>query len=107
VGFGMTDILQLLDLAVRSVESDDSAYVIVAEGRLEPTRCPECRAERLYRHGSQPQRYRDTPIHGKTVSITVLRRRYRCQACGRTLFDPLASLDSKRLATTRLIEHVR
>lgn len=79
----------------------------MAEGRLAPTACPDCRSGRLYGHGTNEQTYRDTPIHGKTVQITVNRRRYRCQNCGKTLFDPMPDLDGKRLATSRLIAYVR
>lgn len=103
----MTDILQLASLRPLSVREEGGAYVIEAEGRLVPTACPECRVGRLHGHGTQQQSYRDTPSHGKTVQISVNRRRYRCQGCGKTLFDPIPDLDGKRLATTRLINHVR
>jgi transposase len=103
----VTDILQLSSLKTISVTPQEDSYLIVAEGRLVPTVCPDCRAGRLYGHGTNEQSYRDTPIHGKTVQITVNRRRYRCQACGKTLFDPIPDLDSKRLATSRLIAYVR
>ncbi|MEO7063102.1 MAG: ISL3 family transposase, partial [Dokdonella sp.] len=103
----MTDILQLRSLKPLIVNETDSTYVIEAEGRFAATACPECRVGRLYGHGTQQQSFRDTPAHGKTVKITVHRRRYRCQSCGKTLFDPIPDLDSKRLATCRLIAHVR
>lgn len=103
----MTDLLQLPSLKTVSVTSQEEAYVVVAEGRIVPTYCPGCRSGRLYGHGTNEQNYRDTPIHGKTVQITVNRRRYRCQSCGKTLFDPIPDLDGKRLATRRLIAYVR
>jgi len=90
-----------------SVTTQEDAYVIAAEGRMVPTACPDCRTGRLHGHGTNEQTYRDTPIHGKTVQILVNRRRYRCQNCGKTLFDPIQDLDGKRLATRRLIDYVR
>ena len=103
----MTDILQLRGLKTLSVDSTDEVYAIVAEGRYLPTACPECGSSRLYGHGTHEQSFRDTPIHGKTVEIKVNRRRYRCQGCGKTLFDPIPDLDGKRFATTRLVAYVR
>ncbi len=107
MGLRITDLLQLSSLKTVSVISQDDAYVVVAEGRMVPKACPDCRSGRLYGHGTNGQTYRDTPIHGKTVQITVNRRRYRCQNCGKTLFDPIPDLDAKRLATSRLIAYVR
>ncbi len=107
MGSRVTDILQLPSLKTISVTPQENSYVIVAEGRMVPTACTECRTGRLYGHGTNSQTYRDTPIHGKTVQIIVNRRRYRCQACGKTLFDPIPDLDGKRLATSRLIAYVR
>jgi transposase len=48
-----------------------------------------------------------TRPYTKTVEIKVSRRRYRCQDCGKTLFDPIPDLDSKRFATTHLVAYVR
>jgi transposase len=107
VGKRVTDILQLASLKPLSVKEEDGSYIIEAEGRHAPPACPGCSTGRLYSHGTQQQTFRDTPVHGKTVQITVNRRRYRCQGCGKTLFDPIPDLDSKRLATTRLIHHIR
>lgn len=103
----MTDILQLPGLRPLRVTEDDNGYVIEAEGLIVPTLCPECKAGRLYGHGTNVQNFRDTPSHGKTVTIAVRRRRYRCQRCTKTLFDPVPDLDNKRLATTRLINYIR
>lgn len=62
---------------------------------------------KLHGHGIQKQTFHDTPMHGMAVRIQVARRRYRCQACRKTQFDPITDLDSKRLATTRLITYIR
>ena len=103
----MTDFLQLPSLKPIAVDEINGAYVVSAEGRVFPSVCPECQAGRLHGHGIQRQSFRDTPAHGKTVQILVHRRRYRCQNCGKTMFDPIPDLDSKRLATTRLIQYIQ
>jgi transposase len=89
------------------VTEEGGGYVIEAEGMVLPTQCPDCKSDRLYGHGTNIQNFRDTPSHGKAVTIAVHRRRFRCQACGKTLFDPTPELDSKRLATCRLVNHIR
>ncbi len=103
----VTDFLQLRGLKPISIKEEDGAYVVEAAGSFVPTVCPMCKRGRLHGHGTQLQTFRDTPSHGKTVRITVHRRRYQCQECSKTLFDPMPDLDSKRLATNRLIEFVR
>ncbi len=103
----MTDFLLLPHLRVLAVHDQGSEYTVEAEGKVLPSACPECRMGRLHGHGTQPQSYRDTPSHGKAVQITVHRRRFRCQACGKTCFDAIPDLDPKRLATRRLVAYVR
>ncbi|HET9033833.1 MAG TPA: ISL3 family transposase [Dokdonella sp.] len=103
----MTDFLQLSSLKPLSIEVVDGSYIVHAEGRMVPSACPECQTGRLHGHGTQKQYFRDTPTHGKTVQIAVQRRRYRCQDCHKTMFDPIPDLDTKRLATTRLIHYIR
>jgi transposase len=104
----MTDILQLPTLRVLAVnEAADGSYEVRVESRYVPTACPYCQATRLHGHGSQQQTYRDAPTHGRTTRIVADRRRYRCQSCGKTLFDPMPDLDDKRRATRRLVEYIR
>lgn len=103
----MTDILQLASLMPVAVHEQDGAYLIEAEGCHKPTRCAACQGTNLHGHGTQQQTFHDTPMHGLPTRIAVKRRRYRCQSCRKTQFDPIADLDSKRLATTRLIAYLR
>lgn len=81
-------------------------YVIKASGQGEPRVCPGCGGVKLYSHGTNVQRFADVPMHGKRVLIEVERRRFRCSACGKTLFSSLPEIDSKRLATARFIKFV-
>lgn len=106
-GAHMTDILQLPSLKPLVVRSENDTYLIEATGRFTPTICPGCGSSRLHGHGTQDQIYRDAPLHGMAVQIIVKRRRYRCLDCGKTLYDPIPDLDSKRLATIRLVSYIR
>lgn len=44
-------------------------------------------------------------MHGKRVRVRIERLRFRCKACGRTLFEPVPAMDDKPQATKRLIGH--
>lgn len=101
----MPDFLHLPNLRTVNAQEEEDLYRVEAEGSVVPTTCPTC-ANALYRHGSQRQTYMDTPMHGKRVLIEVDRKRYRCKVCGKTLFEPLPAIDSKRLATSRLVLHI-
>ena len=103
----MTDFLQLRSLKTLEVVSDEDRYIVKAEGVSSWTACPLCKRGRLYGHGSQEQSFQDTPSHGKPVEVFIQRRRYRCQGCGKTLFEPVADFDGKRQATARLVAHIR
>ncbi len=101
----MGDMLNLPHLKVAGVHDEGDHYRVEARGDVDPTSCPAC-AGTLYRHGTQQQSFMDTPMHGKRVLLQIERRRYRCLACGKTLFDPLPDMDGKRFMTTRLVRHV-
>lgn len=45
---------------------------------------------------------RDLPIHGKRVGLSVDTRRFRCKTCGKTFYEFLPNVDSKRSMTVRL-----
>ena len=101
----MPDFLHLPNLRTLTAQDMGDHYHVEAEGGVAPTACPACHSP-LYRHGSQRQTYLDTPMHGKRVVIEIDRKRYRCKVCGKTLFEPLPAMDSKRLATTRMVQHI-
>ncbi len=101
----MPDFLHLQGLRTLHAEDLGDHYKVEADGGVVPTVCPSCQNV-LYRHGSQRQTYIDTPMHGKRVVIELERKRYRCKICGKTLFEPLPAMDSKRLATTRMVQHI-
>ncbi len=101
----MPDFLHLPNLRTLSAQDMGDHYQVEAEGGVAPTACPTCH-NALYRHGSQRQTYLDTPMHGKRVVIEIDRKRYRCKVCGKTLFEPMPAMDSKRLATTRMVQHI-
>lgn len=101
----MPEFLHLPHLRTLAAQDLGDHYRVKAEGCVVPTACPAC-FNALYRHGSQRQTYMDTPMQDKRVLIEIDRKRYRCKACGKTLFEPLPAMDDKRHATSRLIEYI-
>src|SRR5690606_7310560 len=54
----------------------------------DPIACEECGVQgEFVRFGKRDVPYRDLPIHGKRVTLWVVRRRYTCRAC-KTTFRP-------------------
>ena len=102
----MTDLLKLPYLQTISCIDNGNHYRVTASGTLEPSSCDSCGQNDFYKHGSQHQEYMDTPMHGKRVLIEIGRRRFRCKACGKTMFEPLPDMDGKRQATSRLIQYI-
>lgn len=40
---------------------------------------------------------KDLPVHGKRVGVYVMTRRYQCQTCNVTFYEPLPDVDEKRI----------
>lgn len=104
----MNDFVNLNYIKTLEVEDNDDFYLVKVQGIVEPTICPHCKCQKLYKHGTVEQVYMDTPMHGKRVVLTIDRKRYKCtnESCKKTIFEPLDDMDSKRLATSRLVKYV-
>lgn len=100
------DILNLPYVKVIDAINTDGVYRIKSQGTVLPTTCPACSCALLHKHGSKQQCFIDCPIHGNRVSIEIERRRFRCQSCGKTLFEPLPDMDAKRMITSRLLSYI-
>ncbi len=89
-----------------SVKDSGDFYTVQAAGTLQPTACPHCGNVGLFGHGSQLQKFVDTPTHGKRLLVEIERKRYRCKACSKTLFESLPDMDAKRSMTDRLRQFI-
>ena len=102
----MPDFINISGLTTLSHEDQGDHYLVQVKGTGEPQQCPECTSLFFHKHGTQKQSYMDTPMHGKRVLLEIARQRYKCQDCGKTFFEPLPCMDSKRQATGRLISYI-
>lgn len=102
------NILNFPEYTIANIEECEHDYRINASINIAPDRCPECRKSDFVGFGKREETILDTPIHGKRVGISIIRRRYRCQntACGRTFYEDIPHRDDKRLATKRLIAYI-
>lgn len=97
------NILNLPDFKVVRVDENDHDYHVTAEVSNPPSSCSTCGSDRLIGHGRTDQVIRDLPTHGKRMAIYVAPRRWRCQACGKTVTELLPGVNAKREMTDRLV----
>ena len=100
-------LLYPLNLEVKDFRVEDDDYHF----HVEPPRPETCEAcgtvGELVLFGRADQAYLDLPIHGKRVTLWVLRRRYKCKSCDGTFRPTMPDMDEKRAMTKRLVEYVR
>ena len=72
-----------------------------------PVACEGCCVQgEFVRFGKRDVPYRDLPIHGKRVTLWVVRRRYTCRACKTTFRPQLPEMVDGFRMTLRLHEYV-
>jgi|GEM_PF-3529882 len=88
------------------IRETEFEYQVEALPLSEPSACPKCGgpAAALRSRGTQRQAVIDGPVRRKHVVINFDRRIYRCGECGRASRQPLYGVDTRRRATTRLVE---
>ncbi|WP_327858358.1 ISL3 family transposase [Acinetobacter guillouiae] len=101
------DLLQLDGFQSIDYRHEDEHIIITVNPTNEHLQnCPECKGL-LYRHGERSNQFADTPMQMTPVTLEVVRTRYRCRDCKKVVMAPLAFLDEKRRASTRLIQQIR
>lgn len=100
------NILNLPLFRVELVKEEEHDYHIAASVLHPPRACVHCKSKSFRGFGRREQLIKDLPIHGKRVGIYVLTRRYQCQTCNVTFYEPLPDVDEKRKMTSRLVEWV-
>ncbi|WP_252509287.1 ISL3 family transposase [Acinetobacter colistiniresistens] len=102
----MTDILDLPNWAVLSVERGDE-LIINAEYQIQPDCCLKCGSSSFYKHGPKPIVYRDSPVRGSPVVINAVLKRYRCRDCGGTFLQPVEGIQPEMRMTERCFEYIQ
>ncbi|MEQ3622818.1 MAG: ISL3 family transposase [Marinobacter sp.] len=100
------NILHLQSYEVLGYDStdDDMHFQVDAP---DPIACEECGVQGDFvRFGKRDVPYRDLPIHGKRVTLWVVRRRYTCRACKTTFRPQLPEMVDGFRMTLRLYEYL-
>lgn len=73
---------------VDGVSHDDSGMALAVRSVSKASRCPACGRPSERVHSSYRRRLADLPMSGRPVRLTVVARRFRCEAvvCGRRIF---------------------
>lgn len=97
------DLPQYQVLGCKSTDDEMHFEVDVPD----PIACEECGVQgEFVRFGKRDVPYRDLPIHGKRVTLWVVRRRYTCRACKTTFRPQLPEMVDGFRMTLRLHEYV-
>lgn len=104
----MTDILDLGGWTVIAKTTEDGCDMLDAEYRPQPTACLKCGVVgELYRHGTKPVTYLDSPIRGNPAKLRAKVQRYRCTACKETFLQPLGGIQTERRMTERCAIYIQ
>lgn len=98
----MTDILDLPGWSVAGTRTEGDMFVIEAAYTIQPDTCPKCGCVgNLYRHGTKPVSYVDSPVRGAPTKLIAKVQRYRCRDCTETFLQPLGGILADRRMTER------
>ncbi len=97
-------LLDLEDVRVTKVSTDNVSITIYLEQQRKPHTCPSCAATTDTVHDYRVQAVRDIPMLGKSVVFIVRKRRYACLSCGKR-FVETSSLFTRYQRMTKRLQH--
>jgi transposase len=105
------DLLNLTGWRTLTYKETEHDVVILAAPTTEPTQtCASCGAapSKFQKWGMTALSYlHDLQVRNKRTRIYFQRQRYLCSGCGKTLLQPLAGVDERRMITTRLLDYIK
>ncbi|MYM92678.1 ISL3 family transposase [Duganella vulcania] len=101
-----TNLLNLPNYQITSVQDTEHDYHVYAETKHPPTNCPYCQASELVGFGRREQLIRDLPAQGRRVGVYVSTRRMQCRSCSKTFSEALPDVDERRAMTKRLLDWI-
>lgn len=99
------ELLNLEDVIVREVVNVEDEVQIHIELPRKEHPCPVCGEETDQIHDYREQRVKDIPL-GRTTTLYLRKRRYRCQNCGKRFYEDNPFLGRYRRMTTRLTAYI-
>lgn len=95
------DLLRLDGFQTIGQEQTSGGLIVDVQPSLPHTAPCHCTGYRLLRHGRRTVCFKDFPIQRMPVTIRVKRQRWRCEACGAIVLEPLPWLDTDHNMTNR------
>ncbi len=99
-------LLGLQDVNITNVEESEKEIIIYAELKRKKHNCICCGTATDTVHDYRKQVIKDIPAFGKTVTIVLRKRRYRCPVCGKRFFEKNTFLPKYHRMTNRLASFV-
>lgn len=99
--------LGLPKFLVVDTEEDGKDHILIRVRPKDPTPiCPHCVSFLVGPHQFNERDVRDLKLFGKTTTLIIHERRYRCSTCGKTFNLDYQSVDRDSKMTKRLIDQI-
>ena len=99
-------MLNLPDLIVEGMKETADEYIISVTVKEEPPDVDCCLYQKLVSNGRKEAFFTDTPMHGRRVTLRMLRQRYKCQACGKTAYGTIPHMHEDHRITQRCYAYI-
>ena len=90
------------DVIVKSIAEDAESCIIHLEMKRKKVICPVCGRETDRIHDYRLQTVKELPAFGKTVRLSLRKRRYIC-SCGKHILEPVPFLPRYQRMTQRMV----
>ncbi len=99
-------LLHPLKASVIGFQEEEHDYHFQVE-YPDPPFCYSCATVgQLVRFGKKQVKFRDVPMHGKRVSLWVIRRRFLCKSCNSTFTPPIHEMAEDHRMTARCYSYI-
>lgn len=99
-------LLNLQEVIVKKVTTNDKSAVIDIEMRKKQHACPRCSAETSYVHDYRTRLIKDIPAFGMKIILNYRLRRYVCPHCGKRFAEEHPFVPKYHRMTSRLVAHI-
>lgn len=83
-----------------------SSTLVAASKSISGAVCPKCASLSLVRYDKRYVKLKDAPIHGRKITLQVLKHRYYCKTCKRPFTEPLPGVMPRQRTTQRLKRNI-
>ena len=100
------NILHPLKAKIVGFHEEENEYSFQVE-YPDPVICPNCAVYgEVVRFGKKEMKLRDLPLHGRWVTLWLIRRRFLCRACNGTFSPTLPEMAEGHRMTKRLSDYI-